>query len=477
MGRIAFESENYLLSCEHLEAARLQSPEDRDIQRDLVRTLSRMARHDEALDFLEECHHQMPDAVAPLLTLGWARYRAGQSQRAIADFDTVLEQIPASVEAHYGRARALVDAGQASEAKLWFRRTLSLLPDHAGALRELANLKELTPADPAFAPLQNALADKTVPAARRSVLHMSASAAHNNCKSHIEGFEYFRRGNLLKDVVFDIHAYTAFVDSLSETFNTAYFENTHDWGSASDTPVFVLGMPRSGTSLVEQILASHSRVHGSGEREDMMQLADQLPEELNDVRAFPSCMTSMTADVTAKIAAVYLRKLSWANPKASRIVDKMPGNFNHIGLITTLFPKARIIHCVRDPRDPCLSIYFGDFAGSHHYSYDLNKLGRYHREYARMMTHWHGVLPGRILNIYYEDMVEDHETLSRTMIEFCGLNWEPAYLEFHKTRRNVRTRSNAQVRQPIYRSSLGRWKSYEEQLQPLFHGLDGRPPA
>lgn len=344
-------------------------------------------------------------------------------------------------------------------------------------MRELANLKELTPADPAFAPLQNALADKTVPAARRSVLHMSAGASHNNCKSHIEGFEHYRRGNLLKDVVFDIHAYTAFVDSLSETFNTAYFENTHDWGPASDTPVFVLGMPRSGTSLVEQILASHSRVHGSGEREDMVQLADQLPEELNDVRAYLSCMTSMTADATAKIAAVYLRKLSWASPKASRIVDKMPANFHHIGLITTLFPKARIIHCVRDPRDTCLSIYFGDFVGSHLYSCDLNNLGRYHREYARMMTHWHGVLPGRILDIHYEDMVEDHETLSRNMIEFCGLDWEPACLEFHKTRLNVRTRSNAQVRQPTYRSSLGRWKSYEEQLQPLFDGLDGRPPA
>ena len=477
LGRIAFESENYMLSFEHLEAACLLAPENNDVRRDLGRTLSRMARHDEALDLLEDCHNQMPDAVAPLLALGWARYRAGQSQRAISIFDTVLEQIPESVEAHYGRARALVDAGQSGEGKLWFRRTIMLDPEHAGALRELANLKDLTPADPAYVPLQKALKDEKVPAVRRSVLHMSAGAANNNCKSHIDGFEHYRRGNLLKDVVFDIQDYSTFVDSLTETFDTEHFVKTRSWGVSSDTPIFVLGMPRSGTSLVEQILASHSQVHGSGEREDMLQLADQLPEELNDARSYPFCMDSMTADAAAQIATVYLQKLSWANPKKSHIVDKMPGNFHHVGLIATLFPNARIIHCIRDPRDTCLSIYFGDFAGSHPYSYDLNNLGRYHHEYQRLMAHWHNVLPGRILDIRYEDMVEDHETLSRKMVDFSGLNWEPACLEFHKTQRNVRTRSNAQVRQPIYRSSLARWKPYEEQLQPLFDGLEGRPSA
>ena len=150
----------------------------------------------------------------------------------------------------------------------------------------------------------------------------------------------------------------------------------------------------------------------------------------------------------------------------------MPGNFHHVGLIATLFPNAKIIHCRRDPRDTCLSIFFGDFFGSHPYSYDLTNLGRYYRQYERLMAHWHDVLPGRILDVKYEDLVDQQEEWSRRMVTFCGLNWEPGCLDFHKMSRNVRTRSNAQVRQPIYRSSMERWRPYAAQLEPLFAALE-----
>lgn len=474
MGRLAFEAENYLLSEINLKRAHEMVPHNRDIRCNYGRTLSRMAKHELALSYLESLYAEAPENLRYLLSLGWARYRAGQSQRAILDFDMVLEQSPQSVEAHYGRARALVDAGQAGEAKLWFHRTISLSPDHAGALRELANLKDLNPSDMAFHHLSGALEDPTVPAARRAVLEMAAGASHINCKSHKDGIVHYRRGNLLKDVAFDIEAYRGFVDELITTFDADHFAHIPDYGSASDIPVFVLGMPRSGTSLVEQILASHSAVHGAGERENMFQLADELGERLNDSRSYPGCVENLTIETSQGIAEDFLRNLRRNSPKALRIVDKMPGNFHHVGLITSLFPNARIIHCQRDPRDTCLSIFFGDFVGSHPYSYDLNNLGLYHREYERLMAHWHEVLPGRILNVPYEGVVENQEEWSRKMLAFCGLDWESACLEFHKTQRNVRTRSNVQVRQPIYRSSLARWKAYQDDLEPLLDGLEGR---
>lgn len=260
-------------------------------------------------------------------------------------------------------------------------------------------------------------------------------------------------------------------------FDQQYFERTKDWGNPSDAPVFILGMPRSGTSLVEQILASHSHVHGAGEREEMLRLADRLPELLNDSRTYPGCIDGLSISSSAEIADAFLKALKRLNPHAARITDKMPGNFHHVGLIATLFPNAKIIHCRRDPRDTCLSIFFGDFVGSHAYSYDLTNLGRYYRQYERLMAHWHKVLPGRILDVSYEDLVEQQEDWSRRMVKFCDLDWERGCLEFHKTSRNVQTRSNAQVRQPIYRSSIARWRPFETHLEPLVAALSATDEA
>ena len=471
LGRHAFEAENFLLALDYLERAHNAAPNNLDARCEYGRVLSRIGRHEEAFTILEEAHLQNPDAVRYLLQLGWARYRAGQSQRAVSDFDAVLERQPSSVEAHYGRARALMDAGDMSEAKRWLHRTIALSPGHAGALRELANLKDLAPGDAAYGGLMSAIEDDSAPASRRAVLHMAAGASCLAVKAYDDAFDHYRTGNLLKDVVFDIRSYADHIGDLISRFDRQHFEHTKEWGDASDVPVFILGMPRSGTSLVEQILASHSRVHGAGEREEMLQLADRLPELLNDSRHYPACVEGLTASASKEIAADFLGSLRRADPHAARITDKMPGNFHHVGLIATLFPHAKIIHCRRDPRDTCLSIFFGDFVGSHPYSYDLTNLGRYYRQYERLMAHWHEVLPGRILDVSYEDLVEEQENWSRQLVKFCDLEWEARCLEFHKTSRNVKTRSNAQVRQPIYRSSVARWRPFETHLQPLFAAL------
>lgn len=471
LGRHAFNAENFMVGLEYLERAHEIAPQSIDVKCEYGRLLSRLARHEDAFAILEDAHLENPDAIRPLLLLGWARYRAGQSQRAISDFDAVLEQMPTSIEAHYGRARALIDAGELGDAKRWLHRTISLSPGHAGALRELANLKDIAPGDSHFHGLMSAIEDDGASAQRRAVLHMAAGASCHNVKAYGDAFDHYRNGNLLKDVGFDIRSYAKYIDGLIDSFDRQHFERSRDWGDPSDVPVFILGMPRSGTSLVEQILASHSRVHGSGEREEMLQLADHLSEQLNDSRAYPACIAGVSEGASSEIAERFLGVLRRTAPHAACITDKMPGNFHHVGLIATLFPNAKIIHCLRDPRDTCLSIFFGDFVGSHPYSYDLTNLGRYYRQYARLMAHWHNVLPGRILDVKYEDLVERQEDRSREMIAFCGLDWEARCLDFHKTSRNVRTRSNAQVRQPIYRSSIARWRPYAAHLQPLIAAL------
>ncbi|MDA0786501.1 MAG: sulfotransferase [Proteobacteria bacterium] len=472
LGRHAYDVENFQLALEFLEQAYALAPQSFEVNCAYGRLLSRLARHEDALTILEDTHLMNPDAIRPLLLLGWARYRAGQSQRAISDFDAVLEQQPTSVEAHYGRARALTDAGNFADAKRWLHRTLALSPGHAGALRELANLKELVPGDAQYSGLISAIEADDASPERRAVLHMAAGAGCHNAGAYADAFDHYRNGNLLKDVVFDIRSYAGHIDQLIDSFDRQHFERTTDWGNPSDVPVFILGMPRSGTSLVEQILASHSRVHGSGEREEMLQLADKLPVQMNDSRSYPACIDALTHDSSKDVADRFLGVLRRVAPHAARITDKMPGNFHHVGLIATLFPNAKIIHCRRDPRDTCLSIFFGDFFGSHPYSYDLTNLGRYYRQYERLMAHWHDVLPGRILDVKYEDLVDQQEEWSRRMVTFCGLNWEPGCLDFHKMSRNVRTRSNAQVRQPIYRSSMERWRPYAAQLEPLFAALE-----
>jgi Sulfotransferase family len=228
---------------------------------------------------------------------------------------------------------------------------------------------------------------------------------------------------------------------------------------------------RSGTTLAEQILASHPRVHGAGELPIVGTLINSLPQRLGTTESFPEVMAKLDATVTRQVAEAHARLLQEHGGAAERVIDKLPGNYLNLGFIATLFPKARIIHCRRDPVDTCLSNYIQNYQGSIPYARDLVHLGRYYRAYARLMAHWAKVLPVPIFELQYEEMTAGPEALSRRLIAFCGLEWDERCLRFHETQRVVRTASVLQVRQPIYRSSVGRWKRYEAFLQPLTETL------
>jgi hypothetical protein len=231
-------------------------------------------------------------------------------------------------------------------------------------------------------------------------------------------------------------------------------------------------MPRSGTTLVEQIIASHPSAYGAGELTEIIDIASALSAELGTSIPYPLCLRQMDRKAVDHRARRYLNYIEGLSPSAARVVtDKMPDNYRHLGLIALLFPKARIIHCIRNPLDTCFSCFSQHFAGGHFYSYDLRNLGRYYRLYESLMAHWHNTLDIPIMDVHYEDLVRNPEAISRSLVEFCGLKWSPKCLQFHKDSRDVVTASFDQVRQPLYTGSIDRWKRYEEYLGPLQEGL------
>ncbi len=222
---------------------------------------------------------------------------------------------------------------------------------------------------------------------------------------------------------------------------------------------------------MEQILSQHSKVHGAGELKDVWRLVADLPAKLGADQGFPECLAVLNAATSREMAEAHLRRLTLLGGSAVRVVDKMLDNFLYLGLIAVLFPKARVIHCRRDPRDACLSCFFQYFRGLS-FTWDLEDLAHYHRDYERLMAHWRAVLPLPLLDVAYEEVVADLEGTSRRLVAFCGLEWEDGCLRFHENPRSVRTMSTVQVRQPIYSSSIGKWQRYAAHLRPLLKAIN-----
>jgi hypothetical protein len=260
---------------------------------------------------------------------------------------------------------------------------------------------------------------------------------------------------------YDSTLFTAAVDRLIEVFTPELFAKLPRADvRGGERPLFIVGMPRSGTTLTEQILASHSQVVGGGELSVLLGLGMQIPD-------YPHGVRDLGAKALCGLAVKYLEKLDTVSAASPRVTDKLPFNFLHIGLIALLFPKAAVIHCRRDPVDNALSCFFTGFADQIQFANDLTTIGNYYLDYARLMRHWHAVLPGRIFDLQYEEVVADTERVVRALVAHCGLEWEDACLAFHRTERGVRTPSRWQVRQPMYGSSVARWKRYEKHLEPL----------
>jgi hypothetical protein len=306
----------------------------------------------------------------------------------------------------------------------------------------------------------------------RRHLHFALGQAKEAGRDYDAAFHHMTEANKLRLLEFesangpyDPDAEARQVEGITQDFDARHFQRTAGFGLDTELPIYIVGMPRSGTTLCEQILASHSQVFGAGELPDIHQLVEEL------TRSGASYAGRLTAADTRAMAERELARLQERGPSARRVTDKHPFNFRHLGLIATLFPRVRFIHCRRDPMDTCLSCFSQDLTHKAIWSGDLKTLGHAYRLYERLMAHWRAVLPARMLEVDYEEVVSDFEGHARRLISFCGLEWEESCLDFHRTSRLVRTPSMEQVRRPIYRSSVGRWRKFERHLTPLRDAL------
>jgi hypothetical protein len=311
-------------------------------------------------------------------------------------------------------------------------------------------------------------------------LHFALGKCHDDTKDYDKAFPHFLAGCKLKraKLTYDPANAVRQFAGVMEIFDKATIDRLRGAGDPSDVPVFVLGMPRSGTTLTEQIIASHPDVYGAGELHDLLRIAERNITGATTPVTFPDNLRALDQKTLTAWGTEYVAGLKQRAPNAKRITDKMPANFFAVGLIHLMLPNAKIIHVNRNPVDTCLSCFTRLFNRKQEHTYDLAELGQYYVHYARLMEHWRKILPaGAFLDVQYEDIVANQETQARRMVEYCGLEWNDACLDFHNTKRSIRTASVTQVRQPIYKTSVERWRHYEKFLGPLLDALGDLVPG
>jgi len=431
-------------------------------------------RYDEAETCFRRAIKIKPDYTEAFGNLGNALRHQGKLDEALESFEHALQLKPDSIDAVAGVAAVLEKQARHAQACELLLPLIETGTSNANAAITFGLISRHTDRrEEAIALMKRVLETDGLEAIEQQRLHFGLGQLYDDIDEHDWAFAHYRQANESKH--YDIKPkpqVKIFVDNLIKTYTPALMFGLPRAASPSEQPVFIVGMLRSGTSLVEQILASHPAVFGADELMDIINIANSLPATLRTNEPYPRCVESLDQVAIDRIARSYLDRLEDLSGGATRVTDKMPHNFLHLGLIELLFPGARVIHCLRDPLDTCLSCYFQDFGARHTYTGDLVHLGEHYVQYERLMRHWQEVLSIPMLEVRYEELVMDQERLSRSMVEFCGLEWDDRCLQFYKNDRVVKTASYDQVRRPIYQKSIARWKHYEAHLDPLITALN-----
>jgi len=434
-----------------------------------ARTLKQLDLLDEALETARRAVSLAPNHAESHNVLGQVYQSLGFQEEALAEFEKAIT-LPgvAAEEAMLSRAAVFMEAGQPEAAQAEFDRAAQAFPLSVKALFGRTELKRYEASDPDIARLESYLQLQAAqPLVDRTTAHFALGKAYLDTGDAARAFEHLATGNRLKRATFqyDAAATAVWMERIAETFSGSLFERLRGGGDPSSRPLFVIGMPRSGTTLVEQILASHPLIDGAGELPAMRLVVDS-------VGAYPEAIASLAREQLAALGRQYLERTA-ALATRQHLVDKMPANFLYAGLMHLMLPNARIIHCRRDAADTCLSCYTKFFAAEQLFSYDLAELGSFHRAYEKLTAHWRALLPqDRFIDVDYEAVVDDLPTQARRLTDWLGLPWDEQCLRFHETKRVIRTASLSQVRQPIYKSSKGRSRRYAAFLAPLLAALE-----
>lgn len=454
-----------------LESAVDFEPDNVQVRLDYIQVLRKRQKFELALAQAQRLHEGAPDN--PLFKSHYAieSMQTGSYDRALALFEEILESQPDDPLVLTSRGHALKTMGRHDEAVASYRRATDRKPDHGDAWYGLANLKTFKFLADETAAMEREEARGNLTLADRIHLCFALGKAHEDAKRYGEAFAYYERGNALKC------AQTRYTpEHMEEEFaaqkrhcSRALLDARANGGHAAHDPIFIVGLPRAGSTLLEQILASHSQVDGTLELPNILSLAHRLRgrNKLNDRDRYPRILGEMSAADLEKLGAEYIETTRIHRAGAPFFTDKMPNNFRHIGLIKMILPNARIIDARREPMACCFSGFKQLFAEGQEFTYGLDEIGRYYRGYVDLMRHWDDVLPGEILRIEYEDVVADLESQVRRILDFCGLAFEAGCVDFHQTDRAVRTASSEQVRQPINSAGLEQWRHFEAHLDPL----------
>jgi tetratricopeptide (TPR) repeat protein len=437
----------------------------------LASLLSKRKQHEKAKAACERALALDPNQPEALNVLGVIAFDQGRAEEAILYYRKALELMPDLAHGHANLANALKELGRLDEAHAAYAAALRNDPRMTSAYFGLADLHRFTSDDPVLAAMERiAEPIDSLDDEGQIELHFALGKAYADLEQYERSFRHLLGGNSMKrrQVDYDERRMFRLFDRIRDVFSAELLRRKAGAGDPSQAPVLIVGMPRSGTTLIEQILASHPKVFGAGELRDLGEVIAAHCDLAAVPAAYPECIRDKPGELLQRIGAAYAACLRRRAGAAERITDKMPPNFLHVGLVHLALPNARIIHARRDPLDTCWSCFARLFGGEQQFSYDLGELGRCYRRYEMLMAHWRAVLPpGAMLEVDYEQVIEDLEGQARRILAYCGLEWDDRCLRFYETRRQVHTSSAAQVRRPIYRSSLGRWRRYRPWLAPL----------
>jgi len=400
----------------------------------------------------------------------------GDYQESLEIYADVLAKHPDQSRIWMSYGHALATAGRQKDSIAAYRRCIALAPTMGEAYYSLANLKTFRFDEADVQAMRAHLAGNGVHNDDRAQFHFAIGKALEDAGTYAESFQHYAAGNELKLAWVGYHpaTTTAAVHRAKRLFNKEFFTSREDFGSPDRSPIFIVGLPRAGSTLVEQILASHSSVEGTMELQDIMAMAGKLggPREGGQESLYPEVLARMSGAECRALGDSYIEQTRIQRKTGKPFfIDKMPNNFLHIGLIRLILPHAKIIDARRHPMACCFSGFKQNFAKGQRYTYSLEHIGRYYRDYVELMAHFDEVLPGRIHRVLYENMIEDTEGEVRRLLEYCGLAFEPATLSFYNNERAVRTASSQQVRQPIFREGMDHWRNFEPWLEPLQQAL------
>lgn len=439
----------------------------------LARCLQEEREYDKALELANRAIALNPQrAQAHNLKAGIMSDR-GFPAEALAAYDQAIALNPELAGAWAGKGHVLMEEGQMKEAEDAFSRAIALEPEGLGARLAMTQCRKTREDDDNFAAITARAKDAMSASPTTAVsMHFALGKCYEDLKDYDKAFEHFLAGAKLKRqrIPYSAENQDKLVDNIRNNFTAERIAELSGQGDDTNVPIFVLGMPRSGTTLTETILASHPDVYGAGELPDLLEIA---AKPVNGSEAgYPLNMAKLDGAALKQMGAKYLAQIRERAPDAKRITDKMPANYQAVGLIHLMLPNARIVHIKRNPVDTCVSAFTRLFKRSQYQTYDLVELGRYYRNYLEIMAHWRNVLPaGSFYELQYEELVANQEEETRKLLAFCNLEWDEACMSPHKTSRNVKTASVTQVREPVYTSSVERWRRYEKHLGPLLDAL------